>query len=161
DASAAVAKNYEERKMFNEAYLKWWEISLHRETGAIGRDALLGMAQNKHATYNRHPEHNRSLYDASSLSTAQSSYERFRLLFPEDAARIGVDKILAGIYEQLAYKQLSIARYYQKVGNRQAANLYYEMVARDWALSKAAETARKMLAGNHDFTNKPQTPSEK
>ncbi len=161
DASVAVAKNYEERKMLNEAYLKWWEISLHRETGAIGRDALLGMARNKHAAYNKHPEHKRSLYDASSLSTAQSSYERFRLLFPEEAARIGVDKILADIYEQLAYKQLSIARYYQKVGNRQAANLYYDMVTRDWALSKAAETAREMLAGNHDFTNKPQTPSEK
>ncbi|OHB64289.1 MAG: hypothetical protein A2168_05480 [Planctomycetes bacterium RBG_13_50_24] len=46
-ASVAVAENYEQRKKFNEAYLKWWEISLEWEMGPVGRDALLGMARNK------------------------------------------------------------------------------------------------------------------
>jgi len=147
-ASVAVAKSYEERKMYNEAYLKWWEISLQWEMGAVGKDALLGMARCKHAVYNKHPKHKRLLYDASSLSTAKSCYERFLLLYPKDAEEIGVTEILSEIDEQLAYKQLSIGRYYQKVGNRQSANLYYDMVVNDWPDSKAAETAKQMLTEN-------------
>jgi outer membrane protein assembly factor BamD (BamD/ComL family) len=161
EASLAVAKHYEERKKLNEAYLKWWEISLHRETGPIGRDALLGMARCKRAMYNKHPEYKRPFYDASGLSTAKSCYEKFRLLYPEDAKEIGVDEILQEIDEQLAQKQLSIGQYYQRVGNRQAANLYYDMVVKDWPGSKAAETARQMLAENQDIVNRHQAPSEK
>jgi outer membrane protein assembly factor BamD (BamD/ComL family) len=147
-ASLAIAKSYEERKQFNEAYLKWWEISLHWETGHVGAEALLGMARCKRAVYNKHPEHKRAFYDASSLSTAKSCYERFRLLYPKDAKEIGVDEILKEIYEQLAYKQFSIGRYYQAVGNRQSANLYYDMVISDWPGSKAAEMAKEMLGKN-------------
>jgi len=145
-ASVAVAENYEQRKKFNEAFLKWWEISLEWETGSVGRDALLGMARNKHAVYNKPPEHKRTFYDSSSLNSAKSYYGRFKLLYPEDAGKIGVDEILSEINEQLAYKQLSIGRYYHKTGNRQSANLYYDMVANDWPDTKAAENAKEMLA---------------
>ena len=145
-ASIAVAENYEQRKLFNEAFLKWWEISLEWETGPVGRDALLGMARNKHAVYNKPPEHKRTFYDASSLNSAKSYYGRFKLLYPEDARKIGVDEILSEIDEQLAYKQLSIGRYYEKTGNRKSANLYYDMVVNDWPDTKAAEEAKEMLA---------------
>ena len=148
EASLAVAKSYEERKKFNEAYLKWWEISLQRETGPVGRDALLGMARCKHAVYNKPPEHKRPFYDDSSLSTAKSCYERFRLLYPKDAGQIGVDEILKEIYEQLSYKQFSIGQYYQAVGNRQSANLYYDMVISNWPDSKTAEMAKETLDKN-------------
>ena len=63
---------------------------------------------------------------------------------------IGVDDILKEIDEQLAYKQLSIGQYYQNVGNRQSANLYYGMVISDWPGSEAAQTAEQMLAENAD-----------
>jgi len=146
EASVAIAENYEERNKFNEAYLKWWEISLEWEMGPVGRDALLGMARNKHAVYNKPPEHKRTFYDASSLNSAKSYYGRFKLIYPEDARKIGVDEILSEIDEQIAYKQLSIGRYYQKTGNKQSANLYYDMVANDWPGTKAAEEAKEMLA---------------
>ena len=145
-ASVDVAENYEQRKKFNEAFLKWWEISLEWEMGPVGADALLGMARNKHAVYNKPPEYKRTFYDASSLSSAKSYYGRFKLLYPKDAKEIGIDEILSEIDEQLAYKQLSIGRYYQKTGNRQSANLYYDMVVNDWPDSKAAEEAKEMLA---------------
>ena len=145
-ASVAVAENYEQRKKFNEAFLKWWEISLEWEMGPVGRDALLGMARNKHAVYNKPHEQNRTFYDASSLSSAKSYYGRYKLLYPEDARKIGVDDILGEIDEQLAYKQLSIGRYYQKTGNKQSANLYYDMIVNDWPDTKAAEEAKEMLA---------------
>ncbi|MHC4324348.1 MAG: hypothetical protein ACYSUX_08755 [Planctomycetota bacterium] len=146
DASVDVAENYEQRKKYNEAFLKWWEISLEWEMGRIGADALLGMARNKHAVYNKPPEHKRAFYDASCLNSAKSYYGRFKLLYPKDAREIGVDEILQEIDEQLAYKQLSIGRYYQRTDNRQAANLYYDMVVNDWPDSKAAEQAKQMLA---------------
>lgn len=161
DAATAVARSYEDRNKFNEAYLKWWEISLHWQKGPVGRDALLGMAQAKLAVYNSHPEHTRELYDASCLDTAKSCYERFGLLYPDDAAEIGTYKIVRDIDEQLANKQLAIGRYYQKVGNTQAANLYYDMIARDWTNSKAAESAREMLAENKDLMSGPQKTTDK
>ena len=151
EAAIAVARNYEKRKKLQEAYLKWWEISLEWQTGIIGRDALLGMAQAKHAIYNEHPENRRAFYDASCLRSAKSYYERFRLLYPEDAEKIGVDRILNEITEQLANKEYVTGQYYQKTGNIQSANLYYNMVVTNWPESAAAEGAKSMLnslAGN-------------
>lgn len=147
-AAIAAAKSHEERQEFNEAYLKWWEMSLQWETGPIGKETLLGMARCKRAVYNKNPEHKRAFYDASTLRTAKSCYEKFKLLYPEDTEEIGVDEILEEIDEQLACKQLSIGQYYETIGNRQSANLYYEMVVNDWPGSKAAETAKELLGKN-------------
>lgn len=147
-ASVAVAENYEKRAKFEQAYLKWWEISSQWETGQIGADALLGMARCKHAVYNRHSEHKRAQYDASSLTTAKSYYEKFRLLYPKDAEAKGIDQILKQIDEQLAYKQFAISQYYQRTDNRQSANLYYNMVINNWPDSNVAKIAEEMLAKN-------------
>ena len=147
-AALAVAKHYENRKEFNEAYLKWWEISLQWQTGKTGRDALLNMARCKHTAYNNHPEQKRPFYDDSNLNIAKSCYEKFKLLYPRDAEETNVDQILEEIDEQLAYKQLSIGQYYQRTGNKKSANLYFDMVIRDWPGSKAAELAKETLAGN-------------
>jgi outer membrane protein assembly factor BamD (BamD/ComL family) len=146
-AALAVAKSYEKREMFDEAYLKWWEISLQWETGEIGRDALLGMARCKHAAYNKYPERKRPRYDVSGLKTAKTCYEKFRLIYPQDAEKIGVTQILKQIHEQLAYKQLSIGQYYQRTGSKQSANLYYQMLTGDnnWQGTQAAEIAKQLL----------------
>jgi tetratricopeptide (TPR) repeat protein len=145
-ASIAVAENYEERKKFNEAFLKWWEISLEWEMGPVGAESLLGMARCKLAVYNKPPEHKRPFYDASPLRSAKTYYGRYKLLYPKDAKEIGVDEILSQIDEELANKQLSIGRYYHKTGNKQAANLYFNMVVSDWPDSKAAQEAKELLA---------------
>ena len=118
EAAIAVARNYEKRGKLQEAYLKWWEISLEWQTGIIGRDALLGMAQAKQAIYDEHPVNKRAFYDASCLRSAKSYYERFRLLYPEDAKKLGIDRILAEISEQLAYKEYVTGQYYQKTGTQ-------------------------------------------
>lgn len=161
DAALAIARSYEERELYNEAYLKWWEISLKWQTGPVGKEALLGMARCKHASYNKESEHKQPLYDASRLSTAKSCYERFRLLYPVEAKEIGIDQTLKEIDEQLARKQLSIGRYYQKAGNRKAANLYYDMVVSDWPGTEAAETAKELRTEDQDTTSNNQAPGEK
>jgi len=150
-AAIAVAENYEQREKFNEAFLKWWEISSEWETRQIGADALLSMARCKHAVYNKHPEHKRSQYDASSLITAKSYYEKFRLLYPKDAEEKGIDQILNQINEQLVYKQFAISQYYQRTANRQAANLYYNMVINNNPDSNVAKIAEEMLTKNLDM----------
>lgn len=141
-AALAVAKSYEERKMLNEAYLKWSEISWQWKTGEIAKQALLSMARNKHAMY-RGPK-----YDASGLTSAKSYYEDYKLQYLQDAEEIDVDKILQQIDEQLSYKQFSIGQYYQKIGNRLSANLYYNMVIQNWPESSTAELAKQILNKN-------------
>ena len=138
-AAVAVAESYEKRRKFNEAYYKWSEILSRWPTGPMGRDALLSMARCKHAVY-RGPK-----YDASNLISAKSYYENFRLRHPEDAAKIDVDGRLKQIDEQLAYKHFSIGRYYQKTGNEQSANLYYQMVLDNWPDSSAAKMAKTAM----------------
>jgi len=147
-AATMVAKHYEKREKFNEAYLKWWEISSQWQTGNTGVDALLGMGRCKLAAYNNHPEHKRPFYDASNLNIAKSCYERLKLLYPKNAEEIAVDQIIEEIDEQLAYKQFSIGRYYHRTGNRQSANLYFDMVITDWPDTKAVEMAKEMLTNN-------------
>jgi outer membrane protein assembly factor BamD (BamD/ComL family) len=161
DASLAVAKNYEDRELYEEAYLKWWEISLHWNDGSVGKEALLGMGRTKVAAYNQQPEHKRHLYDTSGLSTAKSCYSRFKLLYSMDARQINVDKILEEIDEQLALKQLSIGNYYRSTGHTKAANLYYRMVVNDWPDTQAAKTAKELLADNPELESDLQTSSGK
>jgi hypothetical protein len=140
--------------MFNDAYDKWREISeisLQWRTGQIAKDALLAMARCKHNAYNAHPEEKRPFYDTAGLDTAKTCYLNFKSRYPEDAQRLDIDNIVKQIDEQLAQKQLCIAQYYHRVGNIQAANLYYDMVSNNWSGTQAAEAAKKSRAGNNDI----------
>ena len=141
-AAIAIAESFEKRGKFEDAYLKWQEISSQWTTGQIGRDALLAMARCKHAAY-KGPR-----YDTSSLISAKSYYENFKLRYLDDAEELEIDGKLKLIEEQEARKQLTIGEYYQKTGNKLSANLYYQMVIDDWPGSSAAKVAKEMLNAN-------------
>ncbi len=136
-AAVAVAESYERRKMFNEAHLKWSEISWQWKTGRIARQALLNMAQCKHAAY-KGPK-----YNASSLDSAKTYYENYKSRYPEDTKELAIDEILKQINEQIAYKQFNIGQYYQQTGKTLAANLYYQMIIRNWPESESAKLAKE------------------
>jgi TolA-binding protein len=138
-AAVAIAESLEKRGKFEEAYHKWSEISSRWPSGKIGKDALLAMARCKHAAY-KGPK-----YDASNLISAKSYYENFILRYPDAASEIGIDKKPKQINEQLADKQLNIGKYYERTGNKEAANLYYQMVVDNWPESAAAKAARKAM----------------
>ncbi len=140
-ASLAVAQHYEKRQKYQEAYLKWSEISTRWPTGETGKNALLAMARTKYAAF-RGP-----VYDASSLISARSYYQNFKMRYPEEAQKIQVDDILLRIDEQLAEKQLVIADYYRSTGSTAPANMYYQLVVDNWPNSKAAQTAKQRLTG--------------
>jgi outer membrane protein assembly factor BamD len=139
NAAVAVAQSYEKRGMFAEAYHKWSEISSRWPTGQIGKDSLLNMARCKHAAY-KGPK-----YNGSDLISAKSYYENFKLRYPKDAEAIDVDKILKQIDEQLACKEFNTGKYYQQTGNKQPANLYYQMVVDNWPDSTAANMAKEAM----------------
>jgi len=136
----AVAENYERRGKFDAAYSQWSLISSrYGGTGRIAKEALLAMARCKHAAYRGQN------YDVSNLVSAKSYYENFRLRYPEDAKAYDIDKKIRQIDGQLAYKQFSIGRYYQRTGNKQSANLYYQMVLDGWSQTTAAKMAEEAL----------------
>ncbi len=142
-AAIAVAEHYEAREKYIEAYLKWSEIASYWEMGPIGKKAILRMAEDNFAAYNKPPEKRQPLLDASKLTTAKTYYERFGLRYPEDAAKHDIPAKLKRIDEQMAYKQYTIGRYYQRTKRLEAANLYYDMVTENWPETEAARMAKE------------------
>ncbi len=142
-AAIAVAEHYEAREKYIEAYLKWSEIASYWEMGPIGKRAILRMAENNFAAYNKPPEKRQPLLDASKLTTAKTYYERFALRYPEDAAKHDIPAKLKRIDEQMAYKQYTIGRYYERTRRVEAANLYYDMVTENWPNTEAAQMAKE------------------
>jgi outer membrane protein assembly factor BamD (BamD/ComL family) len=132
-ALLAVAKSYEKRKMWRDAFDTWADISSRWPTGQIGKEALLAMATTMYAGY-RGPQ-----YDATGLISAKGYYQSYKSRYPEDAVKIGVDAILATIEEQIAYKQYFIGKYYQHVGEKTGAVLYYDQVVSNWAQTEAGK----------------------
>jgi hypothetical protein len=101
-------------------------------TGEIGEKALLRMAQCLHAAY-KGPN-----YDASWLISAKAYYEDYRNRYPDNARKINADETITMIVEQQAYKNYTVARYYDKTDHTSAANLYYQYVLNTWPDTRAA-----------------------
>ena len=138
-AALTVAESYERRGKFNEAYHKWSQIMSQWPSGQTGKEALLSMGRCQHAAY-RGPK-----YDSSSLISAKSYYENFRLRYPAESSKFDIDRKLKQIDEQLAYKQFSIGQYYQQSGSKQASNAYYRMIIDNWPDSTAAKMAKQAM----------------
>jgi len=141
-ALIAVASSCEKRGRFfvtdpdkTDAYETWAEISSRWPTGEIGQQALLGMAHSLHSAYRSHK------YDSVGLESARKYYEDFKARYPQLAQEYDIDADITMINEQLAYKQFAIGQYYERVENKQAANLYYQLVVDDWPGTAAAEAA--------------------
>ena len=149
-AAVAVAESYEARKEYTEASLKWSEIASYWQTGPIGRRALLQMAEDNLAAYNAPPPRKRARFDASRLTTARTYFERYQARYPEEAESLGIPDKIRLIDEEMAEKQLSIGRYYQRVGKSEAARFYFEIVVRDWPETTAGRTAAEILAAQDD-----------
>jgi len=177
DAAAEVAMHYEKRGRLDKAnyelaYLKWrhiFETHDHKRrlstpypTGELGKDALLAMARCKHLAY-RGPK-----YDASDLvgrpfsespyDSAKGCYEQFRLRYPQAADSLNIAAKLEQIEQQVAQKDLYTAQYYRQSADKQSANLYYQMVIRNWPGTAAAEAADEMLTKN--LAGEEKTPDE-
>lgn len=151
-AAIRVAEYYEAQEKYIEAYLKWSEIASYWETGPIGKRALYRMAEDNLAAYNYPPEELRANYDASKLTTAKTYYQKFLLLYPEEARQNEVPQKIEQIDEQMAQKQYTIGQYYRRTGEKRAANLYFDMVVQNWPKTEAAALAKEALEENEEQT---------
>ncbi|MGB2806969.1 MAG: hypothetical protein WBC22_04475 [Sedimentisphaerales bacterium] len=160
-AAVEVAKGYQERKKYDEAYYRWEEIREQCSSDKLRKDALLAMAQCRLAVYKGYE------YDTSALigrplnpesyyNSAKSCYEKFRQQYPDDVNDFGIGQSLKEIDEKMALKQLMIGQHYQRTGNNLSANLYYRMVVNRWPQTDTAKMANEMLINNSDSQEKKQ-----
>jgi outer membrane protein assembly factor BamD (BamD/ComL family) len=145
-ALIAIASSCEKRGKFfvtdpdqTDAYETWTDISSRWPTGELGQEALLGMAHSLHSAYRSHQ------YDSAGLESARRYYEDFESRYSVLADEHNIDAKITMIDEQLAYKQFAIGQYYERAENKQAANLYYQLVVDDWPGTAAAEAAAAKL----------------
>ncbi len=152
-AAVAVAEHYEAREKYLEAYLKWSEIASYWETGPVGKRALLRMAEDNLLAYNQPPPRRRPLLDASKLVTAKTYFEKYAALYPNDVRKYKITEKIKQIDEEMAYKQYTIGEYYARTGKTEAANLYFDMVVKNWPdtdAARLAERARLTTANEED-----------
>jgi len=142
-ALRTVAESYETRGKFLDAYEAWAEISSRWPTGQMGKESLLRMAQGLHSAY-KSPK-----YDSSSLLSAKSYYNNFKLRHPQLEGEHEIDDKINTIDEQLAYKQFRIGQYYDRTDSPQAANIYYQYVIDSWPDSAAAKMAKAKVEQNN------------
>jgi outer membrane protein assembly factor BamD (BamD/ComL family) len=142
-ALTVLAETYERKKMYPEAYEVWSEAADKWPTGDIGEKALLRMAQCLHAAYNG------PLYDASWLISAKAYYEDFRNRYPAKAQAINAEETIAVIIEQQAYKNYSVARYYDRTDHPLAATMYDQLVLNTWPDSRSARMTEQALLEGH------------
>ncbi len=156
-ALIAIARAYERRGQFVDAYYVWEEILDNWGTDKLRTRAILEMAQDQHSSY-KGPN-----YDHTGLDTAADHYRQVKVeayKYPQLVVADEIDEKLKTIEEQLAYKQYSIGEYYDRTGSRQAAQLYYDEVLDKWPDTAAAEmTKARMLAWNSGLTE--VVPGEK
>ncbi|MCD6393857.1 MAG: outer membrane protein assembly factor BamD [Planctomycetes bacterium] len=146
-ALIAIARGYERRGQFADAYFVWEEINSRWTTGQLGTTAILEMANDQYSSYRGQD------YDHTGLNKAKDHYQDIRIHYPQLAAEYEIDERLKDIDGLLAYKQYSIGEYYDRTGSRQAAKLYYEEVLDKWPDTAAAEMAQaRMLAWNSGLT---------
>lgn len=152
-AALAVARHYQQRKMYEEAFYRWAEIHEQHGGNQLGKQALLQMAECRQALYKGHQYDTsdligRPLNPQSYYDSAKSNYEKFKRQYPQDADGFNIEKRLNEIDEQLAVKQFEIGRYYQERGNMLSANLYYRMVVDRWPRTETAKMAAEKIAQN-------------
>jgi tetratricopeptide (TPR) repeat protein len=121
-ALVTLARSYEDRKLYLEAYDVWTEIAVRWPTGEKGEQSLLAMATTMHSAY-KGPN-----YDDAPIKSAEGYYGLYKLRYPEIAEDKGVDQQINNAEEQIAYKYLNIADYYADTGDVQSAMIYYNYV---------------------------------
>lgn len=164
-ALVTVARSCENRDKFRvadpdqtDAYETWRDISLRWGTGELGRQALLGMAHSLHSAY-KGPKYDVDMLVSTERANARKLYETFKLEYSQLADEYDIDAKIRKVDEQMAYKQFTIAEYYDRAENKQAANLYYQLVVDVWPDTDAATMARAKLEAAD--TQEPSTKQER
>jgi len=112
------------------------------------REALLKNAQVTHALYRG------CRYDTVCLHDAIIRYQAYRSAFPQEATEDKIDAIIENIKLDQAEKEHEIADFYDRTGEKEAAQFYWNYISRRWPDSKWANLAQSNL---NKFQEKEQT----
>ncbi len=160
-AELAVARSYQERKKYDEAFYRWAQIKDKHQNDELGKEALLAMAECRLAMYKGSDYDNsdligRPLNPSSFYDSAKSCFEEFKLKYPQDVEKYDIEKKIKDLDEALASKQFKIGQYYQGTGNKLSANLYFQMVVYHWPETVTAKIAEQMLIQNTSIQEKAE-----
>lgn len=84
-------------------------------------------------------------FDDAPLIEAEERFRRYVSLYPGSAEQEGIGLLLDGISETRAEKELSIGKYYEKVGRLKAARFYYRSTSTNWPDTVASIAATERL----------------
>jgi outer membrane assembly lipoprotein YfiO len=94
-------------------------------------------------------------FDPTGLLEAGQRIEQFASEFPASAARLGATELQLRIKEMLAAKQLNLAQWYERRGERVSAIYLYKRIGRDHPNTPAASKAKLRLAALQGPANPP------
>ena len=120
-----------------DLFLENYPRSAHRER------AMLRLIDASLATF-KGPD-----FDPTGLLEAAQRIEQFQGEFPASAERLDAAALLVRIDELLASKQVNLARWYERRGERVGAIYLYQRVLRDHPATAAAQIAERRLAALH------------
>jgi outer membrane protein assembly factor BamD (BamD/ComL family) len=138
-ALTTLAKGYQKRKEYEDAYIVWADISSRWPTGDLGRESLLEMAQSLHSAY-KGPK-----YDSTTLISARSYYGDFKARYPGEVSKYDINEKIKLVDEQIAYKEFEIAEYYTRAELPEAASPYYQYTLDFWPETTAAKMAGEVI----------------
>lgn len=152
DASRLKADYYYNRGDFPEAQLEYAQLAREYPRG---RYAQFAMFRSALAAGNASAG---ILYDDRPLIEADERYRQLQDAFPTYAERNGVGVLRAAIRDRRAQKDYSIARWYERTDQPDAARYYYRLILRDWPDTLSAEQARSRLRALGENTEEAAAP---
>jgi outer membrane protein assembly factor BamD (BamD/ComL family) len=108
-------------------------------SGRYTRAAMLRAAESAEAAFPGVKHDDRALVEAD------ERYRQVRSAYPDYARREGVDERIENIRQKRAEKDLEVAKWYEKVERRSAAEFYYRRILRDFSGTLAASEAQGRL----------------
>lgn len=154
-ALTTLAQSNEKRGAYEEAYQAWSAAANRWPTGELGKESLLGMARSLENDY-RGPN-----FESKPLEGSKGYYTQYIERYPESAQQMQLEQKLDKLDENMAEKELTVARYYERTLSYGAAGIYYEKIAAQWPDSSAAKIAQAKLPTIKKLDTESKMPKKK
>lgn len=138
-AQYGLARTFQLRGDFQEAILEYEQVLVNYPGTEVVTSALfqIGVCYYQEAL--------RADYDQREVNEAVRNLGRFIHSFPDDPRSSRAEDMVDELIDRKAKKAFDIAKYYERKGSEDGAQIYYREVAERYPESKYAEPARKKL----------------
>jgi outer membrane protein assembly factor BamD (BamD/ComL family) len=154
-ALTTLAQSNEKRGAYEEAYQAWSDTANRWPTGDLGKESLLGMARSLEKDY-RGPN-----FESKPLEGSKGYYTQYIERYPESAQEMALTQKISKLDNDMAEKELAVAKYYERTLSYGAADIYYEKIAERWPGSNAAKAAEAKLPTMKKLDTESKMPKKK